>query len=78
MSREEMINLAGIAATSFWLLATRMSTPKLRDGDLRSYAGSTGLSRGIIAQPDWSSKDDFMRLGKPICFSVLLLATWIR
>lgn len=37
-----------------------------------------GFRVGIIAQPDWSSKDDFMRLGKPNLFSVLLLATWIR
>ncbi len=72
------INLAGIAATSFWLLATRMSITQASDGDLRSYAGSAGLSCRIIAQPDWSSKDDFMRLGKPNLFSVLLLATWIR
>lgn len=38
-----------------------------------------GFRVGIIAQPDWSSKDDFMRLGKPNLFSVLiLLATWTR
>ena len=30
-----------------------------------------GFRVGIIAQPDWRSKDDFMRLGKPnICFGV--------
>jgi uncharacterized radical SAM protein YgiQ len=30
-----------------------------------------GYRVGIIAQPDWRSKDDFMRLGKPeICFGV--------
>ncbi len=27
-----------------------------------------GFRVGIIAQPDWSSKDDFMRLGKPNLF----------
>lgn len=29
---------------------------------------SQGFRVGIIAQPDWSSKDDFMRLGKPNLF----------
>lgn len=32
---------------------------------------SQGFRVGIIAQPDWRSPDDFMRLGKPnICFGV--------
>jgi uncharacterized radical SAM protein YgiQ len=29
---------------------------------------SQGFRLGIIAQPDWNSKDDFMRLGKPKLF----------
>ncbi len=78
MHVKRWINLAGIAATSFWLLARVCRSPKLRDGDLRSYAGSEGFRVGIIAQPDWSSKDDFMVWVNRICFSVLLLATWTR
>ncbi|XNM57473.1 hypothetical protein ACLK1S_18665 [Escherichia coli] len=27
-----------------------------------------GFRVGIIAQPDWSSKDDFMRMVNRICF----------
>ncbi len=37
---------------------------RLRHGDLWPYAGSSGFRVGIIAQPDWNSKDDFMRLGR--------------
>ncbi len=78
MSREEMDQLGWVAATSFWLLATRMSITQASGGDLRSYAGSAGLSRRDHRPADWSSKDDFMRLGKPNLFFGVLLATWIR
>lgn len=37
-----------------------------------------GFRVGIIAQPDWNSKDDFMRLGKPTCSSASPPATWTR
>ncbi|SPX50694.1 radical SAM domain-containing protein [Klebsiella pneumoniae] len=33
---------------------------------------------GIISQPDWNSKDDFMRLGKPNLFFGVTAATWTQ
>ena len=37
-----------------------------------------GFRVGIIAQPDWSSKDDFMRLGKPnLFFGVTPIAVYV-
>ena len=37
-----------------------------------------GFRVGIIAQPDWSNKEDFMRLGNRTCSSALPPATWTR
>ena len=37
-----------------------------------------GFRVGIIAQPDWSEDDFAVCQVNRICFSVLLLATWIR
>ncbi|MDF9883401.1 hypothetical protein OKW12_004569 [Pseudomonas silensiensis] len=40
---------------------------------------SQGFRVGIIAQPNWQSKDDFMKLGEPnLFFGVAAGATWIR
>ena len=35
-----------------------------------------GFRVGIIAQPDWQSKEAFMSLGKPNLFTPCLRATW--
>lgn len=37
-----------------------------------------GYRVGIISQPDWSSKDAFMQLGRPNLFLASPPATWIR
>ncbi len=37
-----------------------------------------GFRVGIIAQPDWSNKEAFTKLGKPNLFLASLLATWTR
>ena len=37
-----------------------------------------GFRVGIISQPDWQSKDDFMKLGEPNLFSASRPATWTR
>ncbi len=63
------INLAGIAATLFWLPATPMSTTlSFGMAICGRMLEAQGFRVGIISQPDWNSKDDFMRLGKPNLF----------
>ena len=39
---------------------------------------SQGFRVGIIAQPDWTSKDAFQALGKPNLFFLFLQAIWTR
>ncbi len=37
-----------------------------------------GFRVGIIAQPEWHTKDAFMTLGKPYLFSVCLPVIWTQ
>ncbi len=45
-----------------------MSTIELGMAICGRMAQAQGFRVGIIAQPDWNGKDDFMRLGKPNLF----------
>ena len=58
MSREEMDQLAGIAATLFWSPATPMSTTRASDGDICGrMLEAPGVPRqGSSSQPDWNTQ----------------------
>ncbi|SQD01533.1 radical SAM superfamily protein [Escherichia coli] len=79
MSREEMDQLGWDSCDIILVTGDAyVDSPKLRDGDLRSYAGSTGLSRRDHRPARLEQQRRFHASGKPNLFFVLLLATWIR
>ena len=72
MSRREMEELGGDSCDIIIVTGDAyVDHPSFGMAVIGRVLEAQGYRVGIIAQPDWRSKDDFMQLGKPeICFGI--------
>ncbi|WP_392566134.1 YgiQ family radical SAM protein [Utexia brackfieldae] len=69
MSREEMDNLGWDSCDIILVNGDAyVDHPSFGTGIVGRFLEAQGFRVGIIAQPDWRNKDDFMKLGKPNLF----------